>query len=186
MKRFRRWLLYMIAAMSLLLCMASLALWARSYWYVDELTIDRPGSRMYYYFVSYPSELFLQFARCDKPNDPAGPGVTLYTDGLGPAGFPVGVSEIVGPSCPTIMGFDWYWDQWPESNVRPLTMKVPFWAVSLLLAISPAAAGWKAKRAIARSRAARRIAAGCCIQCGYDLRATPDRCPECGTVPKKP
>ena len=49
------------------------------------------------------------------------------------------------------------------------------WPVALVTSLVPIA--WL------RWRRRRLRDLGLCPACGYDLRATPDRCPECGTVP---
>ena len=62
-------------------------------------------------------------------------------------------------------------------RVKHEYLAVPIWFVVLVTA-APAAPGvvaWVRRRR-------RRTASGLCPSCGYDLRATPDRCPECGTT----
>jgi len=56
------------------------------------------------------------------------------------------------------------------------TVGIPLWALTTLSAILPTL--WLRRRRIDRKR--RRI--GACRRCGYDLRATPNQCPERGTI----
>ena len=66
-----------------------------------------------------------------------------------------------------------------RSNLAIRSVRVN-WSVPLILsALLPAAWILQTQQRIRR----RRLAAGCCIHCGYCLVATPERCPECGRVP---
>jgi hypothetical protein len=62
---------------------------------------------------------------------------------------------------------------------QSLYILIPHWLLVVLTMPLPTYWFLKLHRS---ARRARRVRSGLCLVCGYDLRATPDRCPECGTV----
>ena len=60
--------------------------------------------------------------------------------------------------------------------------RIPLWPLAAAAALLPAA---RLAAGLYRARRRRRAGAVLCPTCDYDLRATPDRCPECGTVPAR-
>ena len=84
----------------------------------------------------------------------------------------------------TIGGFQlaWQWDasrNGADFNLRAteVGIVVPYWALGPAAA---ALAAWRLHRA-RKLLAKRHEGSVPCSACGYDLRATPGRCPECGT-----
>ncbi|HEX4796877.1 MAG TPA: hypothetical protein VH370_24005 [Humisphaera sp.] len=60
-----------------------------------------------------------------------------------------------------------------------MSVSFPHWLAILVFGVAPAAHLFQLLKARKRRRR------GCCVSCGYDLRATPEQCPECGAVPVK-
>jgi hypothetical protein len=86
----------------------------------------------------------------------------------------------------SIVGIRWFsQDESTGMSLRPFLeikehsfiIAASLWALCAIFATLPAF--------VAARLLLRRNPIGHCHRCGYDLRATPERCPECGTLPKR-
>ena len=57
-------------------------------------------------------------------------------------------------------------------------LRVPLWSVIALSSLAPLLTLWRS------ARRSRKPDGRFCRACGYNLHATPGRCPECGTTPQ--
>jgi hypothetical protein len=158
--RVRRILLYFAAGISLLLLIATIVFWWRSYG-KGKLTLGDRDSISFthddpvYWVIMYPGEAVF----CRQTG--------REWDGRDLAHFHFLGIEFGGSQGPT---GDMLWN-----------LHVPFWMLTVLTAVLPVIGLWSWRQERKRRRRER---AGCCPRCGYDLRATPTRCPECGHEPR--
>jgi hypothetical protein len=87
------------------------------------------------------------------------------------------------------VGFDWRWETqvinlggapYTAYTHRERDLSIPFWPLIVITATT----GWLLGRRNWIVR--RRVINGQCPACGYDVRATPDHCPECGFAAATP
>jgi hypothetical protein len=180
MRRASRWAFNAATLLSLLLCIATCVVWARSrsagrffFW---------TGSRTELQCAASQGELWVYWAK-EPPvvstKRDLGIRVLSYSSAGKPREWGYGPRNL-----PYL--FDWggfAWGSGPYATVPGRMVKLlilPCWTTALFTLALPA---WWMYAAIKAYKHGARLRVGHCPICGYDLRATPGRCPECGTAP---
>jgi hypothetical protein len=180
-----------LAMLSLLLCVAMTALWGRSYVRGDQVIAGYWGYQLHPKFTNYYDAWELA---CTNERGRWTVAWRVHACIAGPDRYEAspgakGRRFDVGPINPNVKSMlNGYLDARGRASriatvrytfqPRWRSVSVPHALATLLLAIVPVGA------IVRRKRLSRRRQRGCCLNCGYDLRATPDRCPECGTAPE--
>jgi hypothetical protein len=190
----KRRLLNLLTALSLLLCVTTCVLWVRSYFVFDALggcVGETPTSATCVQALSNRGAISLRRFDLTLTGAAAPPPGYRLRDGLQ---FDVGQKQRWTRGDPFrwgqdrfryLLGFgrhDGTYFRRPLQNVtmveRDRGITLPHWLPMLIAAGAPALWCGRSRRRRARRRA------GLCKACGYDLRATPGRCPECGAAPQ--
>jgi hypothetical protein len=191
-------LLNAATALSLALCAAVCVLWARSLFVVDSFpTRTAYGTIVWVMSFNHQVQLlvmrdwrapapapyhgpFAQFGDWGRygPRDPRPAGA-----GPAPRKWRLLMSSISGWSG-DVPAYVPAGDRRVTEHLMPgWGLTVDAWVLALATGALPAARAWpRVRRALFARR--RRRTAGLCPTCGYDLRATPDRCSECGRAAK--
>ena len=181
----KRVLVNLLALLSLLLSTALLALWVRSYFVADAFRFSYVPDRHRHGVTTSLAfnRGIARVARLDVryEGEWRGPG---GREGLVRRGPPWhrGRPHHARSNAERYLVPFRYADQTVATPLPGLTERVrvvvlPLWPAVVLLALPPA---MLLRR---RLRARRRPKRGLCARCGYDLRESPGRCPECGTAP---
>ena len=156
-----------LSTLSLLLCLATAVLWVRSYAVAD--FYDWRGQERGFELLSSGGRFALMPYRVLRHNQYSFVGYHhVELDGLRWDDFAPSIGVHLGSFAagPTNTGvLDGY------------CLILPYWSVFLATAALPAWRFFSSRRARTRTQ---RLRNGLCARCGYDLRASHDRCPECG------
>jgi hypothetical protein len=166
-----------LSALSLLLCVAVCVLWVRSYSHVTSLVLHRDpdgaGERLWE-LNSLLGGFYLSTMRF-----PAGPYPQATTKRVLDVALPEIALHAQSPRF-AFAGFQYQSEKpWGFTPGRPRHWRIPFWFLAALTGVLPV---WRATVTRRARRRARRVERGLCPTCGYDLRASPGRCPECGAA----
>jgi hypothetical protein len=164
-KRWWRIFDYILPVLAALLLAATVALWVRSYWVSDFVAIGWRGAYLQYQFMA--------------EDDSGRQDITLTIDWTSEIQFmhlKVKSREPLRWEPPTLLhrfGFYYVSDFAPKAYLASPTIGFPYWFAALTFASIPLD-----RLVLRRWRA--RCKEGFCNRCGYDLRASHGRCPECG------
>jgi hypothetical protein len=185
--------LNLLTATSLLIVVGTSVLWVRGRYYRQDLSLGLPGGHALSAFTE-PNRLTVEYSEHGDvwlriQNRPTR-GLSFVSHRHGVA-YQFSNPEVGSytihwsPHGSRSFLFGWADELQPADNTYPITIPpawsfraaIPFWFIMLLALILPAWRLWASRRRRRRTRE------GQCQVCGYDLHATPERCPECGTVP---
>lgn len=172
MRRVARHLFPRCSAVSLLLCVAVCVLWMRSFEVTDDIVYTR-GEVGQIGLGSAKGRITLCIIQSRKPA-----GFRSKHDGFSytdKTSWTIAHTFLPRVATPfQVAGFQVKRVTLPETQLDWVI--APLWSVVVLTAVPPAIqlGRWKRRR---RYRKENR-----CLTCGYDLRASPERCPECGAA----